>query len=366
MKICVIGTRGFPEIQGGVEKHCESLYPLLPSEDKVIVFRRKGYVHSVQQYPNIRFIDLPSTKIKGLEAVLHSFIATIYTIFIHPDIVHIHNIGPALFSPLLTLAGIKVILTYHSPNYEHNKWGFFAKHILLLSEKIALSRSSSIIFVNKFQMNKYNDCIKKKSYYIPNGIQINTPTKKNDYICSLGLSPQKYILSVGRITPEKGFDCLIKAYNLINTDCKLVIVGSIEAESSYGNYLKKLVGTKVVVFPGYVFGERLNQLYSNAALYVLASYNEGFPLVLLEALSYKLNVIVSDIPATHLVNLQKDDYFEKGNVKMLASKLKERLKNPQLKSYQLSEFNWQQIANNVHRIYVQTCKKKSCIVHIGD
>src|SRR5574344_2095518 len=149
MKSCVFGTRGFPQMQGGVEKHCEALYPLLPSDDKLIIFRRKPYVTGNVSYSNIKFIDLPSTTLIGVEAVVHSFLATVYTMFLRPDVAHIHNIGPALFSWMLRAVGIKVVLTYHSPNYEHAKWGWFAKHLLLISEKIALLMSNHIIFVNK-------------------------------------------------------------------------------------------------------------------------------------------------------------------------------------------------------------------------
>lgn len=119
MKISVLGTRGFPKIQGGVEKHCESLYPLFNAKYQITVYRRKPYVNSDKTYPNIKFIDLPSTKIKGFEAVFHSFLATLSACFGKSDVVHIHNIGPALFAPLLRLSGKKVVLTYHSPNYEH-------------------------------------------------------------------------------------------------------------------------------------------------------------------------------------------------------------------------------------------------------
>lgn len=79
-------------IQGGVEKHCESLYPLFDGSIDFVVFRRKPYVNSSMTYSNIRFIDLPSTKIKGVETIFHSFLAIIASIFHKPDIVHIHNI----------------------------------------------------------------------------------------------------------------------------------------------------------------------------------------------------------------------------------------------------------------------------------
>lgn len=351
MKICVIGTRGFPEIQGGVEKHCESLYPLLDDRFKVIVFRRKPYVSSSKTYPNVKFIDIPSTTIKGFEAVFHSFLATVCSIFYSPDIVHIHNIGPALFSPILKLCGIKIVLTYHSANYEHAKWGFFAKKLLKFSEKIALRTANAIIFVNKFQMEKYSVKIRKKSYYIPNGIPVVSPTTNTGYIKSLGLESRKYIISVGRITPEKGFDILIEAYNKIKTDLKLVIVGGVEAESEYYQHLKKISINKPIVYTGYIFGEKLNEIYSNAALYVLSSLNEGFPLVLLEAMRYKLDVLVSDIPATRLVKLDNQDYFEKGSIDDLSLKLQNKIYSYRIRDYQLDEFDWDKIAGQVSEIY---------------
>lgn len=354
IKICVMGTRGFPFIQGGVESHCESLYPLFGDDYLLIIFRRKPYVNSFCTYQNIRFIDLPSTKIKGFETVFHSFLSTCFCLFVRPDIVHIHNIGPALFSPLLKIFGIKTVLTYHSPNYEHQKWGLFAKILLRLSEKIAFSTSNSIIFVNKFQMEKCSNKIKQKSHYIPNGIRHTSPSVKMDHILDLSLLPHKYVLSVGRITQEKGFDCLIKAFesNML-ADYKLVIAGGVETESSYFKELQKLIVSNRVVFTGYVFGEKLNQLYTHAGLYVLSSYNEGFPLVLLEAMSYGLDVLVSDISATHLVKLSADDYFEKGNYKELANKMLYKIMYPQERTYDLQAYNWKNIVQAVDRVYRQ-------------
>lgn len=353
MKVCVFGTRGFPLVQGGVEKHCESLYPLFDSRYRFCVFRRKPYVRSSQTYPDIAFIDLPSTRIKGFEAFFHSFLATVYCLFLRPDVVHIHNIGPALFSPLLRLFGLKTVLTYHSPNYEHKKWGFFARHLLKLSERIAFRTADKVIFVNRFQMEKSLKQLGGKACYIPNGIPSVKPAFESSYISQLGLEPGKYVLSVGRITPEKGFDCLLKAYARIpRPGYKLVIAGGVEAESSYGDGLKALVKEKEnVVFTGYVYGEKLNQLFTFAGLYVLSSYNEGFPMVLLEAMTYRLDVLVSDIPAAHLVSLNGDDYFAKGNDEELAAKMDLRMRGPRKRTYALESFDWRRIVSRVAGIY---------------
>ena len=128
-RICVIGTRGFPNIEGGVEKHCEALYPILAEDMEITVFRRKPYVSGDTEFANIHFVDLPSAKMKGVEALLHSFLAAVSAIQLRPDVVHFHNIGPGLFVPLVKLFGIPVALTYHSPNYEHKKWGWFATDV---------------------------------------------------------------------------------------------------------------------------------------------------------------------------------------------------------------------------------------------
>ena len=108
-------------IEGGVEKHCESLYPKLNDDIDITVYRRKPYVQSNGNYKHISFIDLPSTKIKGFEPLFHSFISSFNVLLKNSDVVHYHNIGPALCSPIVKIKKIPVVLTFHSPNYEHDK-----------------------------------------------------------------------------------------------------------------------------------------------------------------------------------------------------------------------------------------------------
>lgn len=153
MKIAVIGTRGFPGIQGGVEKHCEMLYPILAKAgNKIIVFRRKPYLNQQQskfKFENIRFIDLWCPTRQSLEAIAHSFTSAFICFFIRPDIVVVHNIGPGLVIPLLKIGGLTVALTYHSPNYEHSKWGFIARAMLRLGEFFTRYLADLVILVSQ-------------------------------------------------------------------------------------------------------------------------------------------------------------------------------------------------------------------------
>jgi len=352
--LIILGLRGFPCIEGGVEKHCESLYPLISGTMDITVVRRKPYVNNkhYNQYKDIKFVDLPSSKIRGIETLMSAIIGAIYACAHHQDIAHIHNIGPAVVMPLLKLVGTKCVLTFHSANYEHEKWGRFEKKFLRFCEKIALNNADKIIFVNKFQMEKYPLFIQQKSVYLPNGINKVEKVETNNYIEHLGLKSNGYILSVGRITPEKGFDLLIDAfYKIKNKEIKLVIAGGVEHESKYKKNLEKMLMDDRVLFLGFVTEQDLKELYSNASLFVLASRNEGFPLVLLEAMSYGLDVAVSDIPGTHLVKLNDTDYFETNNTESIRKVIENKLNNPQKREYDLESHKWSTIANRTVEIY---------------
>jgi glycosyltransferase involved in cell wall biosynthesis len=324
---------------------------------RITVFRRKPYVRpSGENDGHVRFVDLPSTRIKGWETAYHSLLCTVYALFRRPDIVHIHNIGPALFSPLLKLAGIKVLLTYHSANYEHTKWRFFARKILKLSEKIALTTSDAIIFINDAQRKKFSPRIQAKSRYIPNGIRTPEFAAATNCLEAQGIQKNRYVLAVGRITPEKGFDCLINAFREAAPETyQLVIAGGVEGESTYFATLQKSASCcRNIIFTGYVFGDLLAQLYTHAALFVLPSYNEGMPLVLLEAMSYGLAILASDIPANKAVNLPADAYFATGDEKELAGRLRQVMDNrtPERIHYQLPDsYNWEHIAAQTFNVY---------------
>ena len=362
MNVYVFGTRGFPLVQGGVEKHCENLYPRMAHDAKVTVYRRKPYVSLSKnaRYPGIRFVDLPSTRIKGFEALWHSFLSMVHILTQPSGIVHIHNIGPALFTPVLRLFGRKVVLTYHSPNHEHQKWNVIGRCFLKICEKIALKYACTIIFVNHFRMVEFSAGIQKKSYYIPNGIVQPVFSLQTDFLEKWGLQTAKYILSVGRITPEKGFDILLKAFSTVHSDYRLVIAGAPEAETDYFRQLTDGIDPDKIIFTGYVYGEPLNQLYTHASLFVLPSLQEGFPLVLLEAMSYRLPLVVSDIPATRLVTLSPDCYFPAGNAGALKNKITGFIHENQTSkpSYDLSPYNWEQIVKNTLHVFKRLSTNK--------
>ena len=348
--IAVIGTRGFPGIQGGVEAHSYHLYTHM-QDVKVRLYRRRAYLteQSSQTFPNIEYIDLPSTRVKGFEAVWHTLLSVLHIAFHRPDVVHIHNIGPGMFAPLVRLMGLPVVLTYHSPNYEHSKWSAPARWLLRQCERLSLRYSNRVIFVNKHQMEKCGAL--DKSVFIPNGIDPVTRSESNSFLEKHGITPGQYLLAVGRLTPEKGLEYLVEAANRLPQVTQVVIAGASDHDSTYRQLLEKLDTGNKVIFTGFTTGEDLRQLYSHARCFVLPSVNEGFPMVLLEAMAYGLPILCSDIPGTRQVELPEQNYFAVKDVDALCSSITRLLETPvETQHYDLEKYDWNTIAAATRRI----------------
>jgi glycosyltransferase involved in cell wall biosynthesis len=367
MKIVVIGTRGIPNIMGGVETHCEQLYPRIAAMGHdVTVIRRSTYVtpeNKIDNYKRVRLLDLYTPRKKSFEAIIHTFLAVIKARQLHPDVLHVHAIGPAIMVPFARLLGMKVVMTNHGPDYDRDKWGKLAKFILKTGERLGSKYSNRVIVISQtiadIVANRYG---RKDTDLIYNGVETPVKSKNTDYIQSLGLTPGQYIVALGRFVKEKGFHDLIEAYRRLgDTDYKLVIAGDADHEDEYSRTLKQMAhDTKGVVLTGFIRGEKLNQIMTNADLFVLPSYHEGLPIALLEALSYNLDVIVSDIPANTINCLQQTDFFKVGDVDSLTALLQGKLRahaasTTSGREYDLSCYNWDYIAGQVADLYNQIC-----------
>lgn len=361
MKIVVVGLSGFPNIQGGIETHCEELYPrIVQLGEEVIVVRRTGFVKENPvrtSYKGVIFKDINSPFITGLEAAIHTLKGIWYAKKIHADIVHIHAIGPSIAIPLAKILGLKIVMTHHGPDYDREKWGYFARFILKLGERFAAYWADEIIsistVISEILKKKYHRT--KNVHLIYNGVTTFPTTNSTTYLSQLGIEPYKYILAVGRFVPEKRFDKLIEAYIKLNSpEYKLVIAGSSDYESSYCFSLKDFAKENNVILPGIVKGSKLYELYSHAALFVLPSSHEGLPITLLEAMSCKRKVLASDIPANLAVGLPQENYFRLNDISDLTNHINVLLNQTNCsQEYDLSKYNWDHIAKQVENIYLK-------------
>lgn len=365
MKVTVTGTRGIPDIQGGVETHCQELMPrLVALGHDITVARRTCYVtDSLREYKGVKLKDVYAPRRKSIEAIIHTFLAVISTRFNGSRLVHIHAVGPSLMVPLARLVGLKVVMTHHGPDYERKKWGRLARMVIKAGERWGVKYANSVIVISRvIQQRIEQEYGRRDSYLIFNGVNRPIKSQSTDYIESLQLTPGRYIVTLGRFVPEKGFHDLIEAYRLIKPeigDIKLVIAGDADHPDEYSESLKRQAAEAGVVLTGFIKGEKLNQVMTNAALFVLPSYHEGLPIALLEAMSYDLDVLTSDIPANCIDELGDDDRFPVGDVTALSLALKRKIAHPATpRHHDLSRYDWDNIARQTSEIYRVNAKKR--------
>lgn len=361
MKIVVTGTRGIPNIMGGVETHCEELFPRIAKRGfDVTVIRRTDYVKDdLKEWNGVKLVNIDSPKKKSFEAIIHTFRAINEAKRLKADILHIHAIGPALLVPYAKILGMKVVFTHHGPDYDRDKWGFAAKTMLKLGERMGCMFADEVIVISDVIRNlikrKYNRT--SHVHLIYNGVSQPEICDYPEYFNELGIEKGKYILGMCRFVPEKNLHHLVEAFTKVKSrneveDIKLVLAGDTDFEDDYSRNLKEMARKNGVVLTGFIKGKKLHSLLTNCLCYCLPSSHEGLPIALLEAMSYGVKVIVSDIPANKEVGLPESDYFPVGNVDALTEKLKTVVNQPlQHIDYDMKKYDWEKIADQVRDVY---------------
>ena len=360
MKIVVTGTRGIPNVMGGVETHCEELFPRMVRRGyDVTVIRRKNYVHdSLQEWNGVKLMDVDCPKMKSLEAIVHTFRAVTRAKRLGAEVVHIHAIGPALMVPYAKLLGMRVVFTHHGPDYDRDKWGRAAKIGLKLGERCGCRFADDVIVISdvirQLVAREYGRT--QRVHLIYNGVSAPELCDFPEYFEELGIEKGRFVLGMCRFVPEKNLHHLVEAFakasESMSSDVKLVLAGDTDFEDDYSRGLKELARRNGVVLTGFIKGRKLHSLLTNCLCYCLPSSHEGLPIALLEAMSYGAQVIVSDIPANLEVGLPAEDYFPVGDVDALAKKLKAVMSQPfGHVAYDLVKYNWERIADEVGEVY---------------
>lgn len=360
-KIVVTGTRGIPNVMGGVETHCEELFPRIAKMGfDVTVIRRSTYVHDgLTEWKGVKLVDVDTPKKKAFEAIIHTWRAIWKAKSLHADIVHIQAIGPAMLTPLARLLGMKVVFTHHGPDYDRDKWGFVAKTALKMGERMGCMFADDVVVISDVIRNIVKDKYgrTKGVHLIYNGVPVPEICDYPDYFTDLGIEKGKYVLGMCRFVPEKNLHHLVEAFakwkkGHADSDVKLVLAGDTDFEDSYSLGLKEMARKNGVVLTGFIKGKKLHSLLTHCKCYCLPSSHEGLPIALLEAMSYGVKVVVSDIPANLEVGLPKDDYFPCGDVDELSRKLGKIIEQPlQHIDYDMSKYDWSKIAQQVTDIY---------------
>jgi len=366
MRIAMIGQRGIPATFGGVEHHVEELGSRLAERGhEVTVYCRANYTserHST--YRGMRPRYLPTVNSKHLDAIVHSTLSTVDAMFARFDVVHYHAVGPGLPSVLPRyLSRAKVVLTVHGLDAERAKWSRSAQGVLRAAQWMSARVPDATIVVSRDLADHYRRRYDRATWHVPNGVANPTHRAPDAISRRFGLRGGDYILFVGRLVPEKAPDLLLRAFSALDGDTKLVLAGGSSFTDDFVRGLRSRAASDPrVILPGYVYGELLEELYSNAAVFVLPSLLEGLPLTLLEAASYGIPVVASDTPphveilgsdgpGRRLVRTGDESDLARTLANTLSAQTAERAGADAFGRTVLATYRWDEVAEATEEVY---------------
>ena len=369
LNIAMIGHKRVPSREGGVEVVVGELSSRLAAlGHSVTCYNRRGRClgedggsrKGPDSWNGVKLHYMPTLRQKGLSAFTASFFGSFCCAFGNYDVVHFHAEGPSAMCWLPKLFGKRIIVTVHGLDHQRAKWGWFARKFIYLGEKTAVRWADEIIVLSPSTQRYFLDHYHRRTCFIPNGVSRPQRREASAIKSSLGLEKDSYILFLGRIVPEKGIRYLIEAYRAVRTDKRLVIAGASSDTDRFVSEMRALAsGDSRILFTGYVENAVLEELYSNAYIYVLPSDLEGMPLSLLEAMSYGNCCLVSDIAECAGIAEDKALTFRKGETEDLRSQLQQLCDHPEVVAsyragtadYICSKYDWDDVVEKTLRLY---------------
>jgi len=367
--IVMLSHKRIPSREGGVEIVVEELSTRMAAAGhRVTCLNRAGShvsgkafdAEARREYKGVRIKTLPTLDKKGLAAMTASVSGAIAAAFGRYDVVHFHAEGPCAMLWLPKLFGKRCIATIHGLDHQRAKWGRFARAYIMLGEKCAAKFADEIIVLSQGVQQYFRDSYGRETVLIPNGVNRPKIREAQQITEKFGLSKDEYILFLGRLVPEKGITYLIDAFKQVHTEKKLVIAGGSSDTAAFAQELKvRAAGDERILFTGFVQGRLLEELYSNAYIYVLPSDLEGMPLSLLEAMSYGNCCVTSDIGECASVTEDHGLTFPKGDADALGKLLQQLCDTPEkVKEYQHSsaayitnKYSWDDVTKKTLELY---------------
>lgn len=373
MRIAMLGCRGLPATFGGVERHVEEIGArLVERGHEVTVYCRPHYSDPEvgPTYRGMRRVVLPGIASKRLDALSHTAVAAAHAAKQDFDVVHYHAVGPGLISPLSKAARRSaVVLTVHGLDFNREKWGVGARLALQVGARMSAFVPDRTIVVAEGLRQHYLDAYGVDTSYVPNGVTPASPLRagSREDLLELGVKPDDYLLSVGRLVPEKGNHLLLDAFGRLPEETRpgLVVVGGTSFTGSYVEELaQRAQRMPDVHLPGFLYGRQLQAAYAHAKLFVQSSTLEGMPLTVLEAAAHELPLVLSDIPV-HVQLLGHDRpgarLFTSGDSASLLAALRRALSDPEAEAAGgravgqelMARFSWDRAVDGVVDAYEQ-------------
>jgi glycosyltransferase involved in cell wall biosynthesis len=365
LRVAFIGGRGVFSKYSGIEAYYEEVGTRLAGMGhQVTAYCRTYFTPPGKQHEGMQVIRVPTIRSKHLETLVHTFLSTLHVLTQPCDVVHYHALGPALFSFIPRLAGKKTVVTVQGLDWKRQKWGRIASTVLRLGERAAVRLPAHTMVVSKVLQNHYRSSYRAKTSYVPNG-GVLRDRRLPDKILNWGLEPGEYILFLGRFSPEKGCHLLIEAYETLNTDIKLVMAGASSYCDDYSRQLRTHASDRIKILD-WVSGDAMDELLTNAMLFVLPSHLEGLSLALLDAMGAGLCVLSSDVPENREAVADAGFTFRSGDAADLADRLRFLIANQTVREAAglaarrriREHYQWPEIAAEIERVYFETMDRE--------
>lgn len=367
MRIYYIGSKGIPsasiEGSGGVERHVEQIAIRLTNRghDVFVYSRSHADNGTAKKFEGVHIIRLPSIRTKNLDTITHVFLSTMHVLFQDADIIHYHGVGPATLAwiPRLFKRKSTVVVTFHSRDWFDSKWSWAARQYLKFGEWGAVHFPHFTIVVSHVLQVLCRKRFRKETVYIPNGTEVMTP-QGTEMVKELGLEPGKYLLSVGRLVPNKAYDVAIRAFRQVKTDFQYVIAGAPYYTAEHMKELEALAAKdERVRLIGYQPSSALKQLYSHAYAFLHPSRREGLSVAIIEAMSAGRVVIMSDIEENlELIDhsgiaFPKDDERELTHVieYVLGDPAMVRERGERARAIVRKDYSWDRVVDALQHLY---------------
>jgi glycosyltransferase involved in cell wall biosynthesis len=358
LRVALVGGRGVIGKYSGIETYYEEAGArLVEMGHQVTIYCRSYFTPKIAEYRGMRLVRLPTLRTKHLETLIHTLLSTIHACFSGCDIVHYHTLGPSMFALLPRLFGKKTIVTVQGLDWKRKKWGRAARWALKLCEWTSARLPNCTVVVSRTLQEYYRGRYAKECAYVPNGTEIRR-RRRIQKLKTLGLETDEYVLFLGRFSPEKNCDLLVDAFEKLGTPTKLVLAGGSSHTDEYAANLERRQNERIKILD-WVSGEALEELLTNAAVFVLPSDMEGLSLALLDAMGAGVCVLASDVPENMEAICDAGFTFKSGDIQDLRRMLRLLLANPDLRAgagrraqeVVRQRYLWDRVATEISGVY---------------
>lgn len=388
MRVALVTSTFLPSFVGGRENHVNELAKALVKRGFDVVIVTGDRVANVlcDQFDNVIVYRIPYIKeisfSNGIESVPYRIISP-HLLFrvlrlIRPDIVHAHDIKHFTSDCAAMWCAISLtpfVLTVHGIYYKLSKAG----RLLSLAHDLTLNLftlrvAKKIIIVSKRLIKFPLTLFASKIVFIPNAIpSLEDGEEHHANFRMMYNIPSNSLLvvTVARITPQKGLDVLINAWKMLQrlrqgSKDVLAIIGPVQSRPYYEYLLKLAKDTNNVIFTGKIPVNVLRSAMREADIFVLPSRDEGLPIALLEAMLFGKPVIATSVGAVPSVLIDHVNglLVKPNNAEELAKALYTLLSNCELRSRLSANarrtamvLSWDNVVKYVIRVYEEVARR---------